>query len=139
MAPPPPPVLGLDGLPDPRPDATLGDVVRKECAACHVLPSPADAPRALWKQRLQDMKRFSLARTGLAPEKESALARLDLEPLAAYFEARAPETLPFPDPWPAPEPGRFERRLLSPPRAVPVPIVASTQMFDLDGDWSPTE
>jgi hypothetical protein len=131
---PPPVILGLDGQPDARPDAALADVVRKECAACHVVPSPADAPRALWKQRLQDMKRFSLVRIGLAPGAESALATLDLEPLATYFEARAPEVLPFPEPWPAPEAGRFERRLLSPPRAVPVPIVASTQLFDLDGD-----
>jgi hypothetical protein len=80
------------------------------------------------------MKRFSLVRIGLSPGTESALATLDLEPLLAYFEARAPETLPLPEPWPAPEPGRFVRRLLSPPRAVPVPIVAATQLFDLDGD-----
>jgi hypothetical protein len=80
------------------------------------------------------MKRFSLARTGLPPGTTSALAQLDIEPFAAYFEARAPEALPLPEPWPPPEAGRFERRLLSPPRAVPVPIVASTQFFDLDGD-----
>ncbi|HSD28303.1 MAG TPA: VCBS repeat-containing protein [Vicinamibacteria bacterium] len=137
-APPPPPpapaILGLDGQPDARPDAGLVDVVRKECAACHVAPSPSDAPRAIWKQRLQDMKRFSLVRIGLAPGAESALATLDLEPFFAYFEARAPETLPVPEPWPALEAGRFERRLLSPPGAVPVPILASTQFLDLDGD-----
>jgi len=132
--PPPPAVLGLDGQPDLRPDAAFVDVVRKECAACHAVPSPGDAPRALWKQRLQDMKRFSLTRIGLAPEAESALAQLDLEPFVAYFEARAPETLPSPEPWPVPEAGRFVRRLLSPPRAAPVPIVASTRLFDLDGD-----
>jgi hypothetical protein len=116
------------------PDAAFVEVVRKECGACHAVPSPTDAPRAVWKQRLQDMKRFSLARIGLAPGAESGLATLDLEAFAAYFEARAPETLPLPEPWPAPERGRFERRLLSPPRAVPVPIVASTELLDLDGD-----
>jgi hypothetical protein len=134
-APPPPPaILGLDGQPDPRADAAFVDVVRKECAACHAVPSPGDAPRALWKQRLQDMKRFSLVRIGLPPGRESALATLDLDPFVAYFEARAEETLPSPEPGPAPESGRFERRLLSPAGAVPVPIVASTQLFDLDGD-----
>jgi hypothetical protein len=134
-APPAPPaILGLDGQSDPRPDAAFVDVVRKECAACHALPLPGDVPRAVWKQRVQDMKRFSLVRIGLAPGAESALAQLDLDPFVAYFEARAPETLPSPEPWPAPEAGRFERRLLSPPGAVPVPIVASTQLFDLDGD-----
>jgi len=133
-APPPPATLGLDGRPDPRPDAAFVDVVRKECSACHVLPSPEDAPRGLWKERLQDMKRFSLTGIGLRPGRESALTTLDLAPFVEYFEARAPESLPVPEPWPAPEPGRFERRLLSPPRAVPVPIVASTEFFDLDGD-----
>ena len=132
--PPPPPVLGLDGRPDPLPDAAFVDVVRKECSACHVLPSPGDAPRALWRQRLQDMARFSLTRIGLAPGAESRLATLDLAPFVSYFEARSPERLPAPSPWPSPEPGRFERQLLSPPRAAPVPIVASTQLLDVDGD-----
>ena len=133
-APPSPAILGLDGRPDPRPDAAFVDVVRRECAVCHVLPSPADAPRPLWRQRLQDMKRFSLVAIGLPRDAESALATLDLDPFFAYFEARAPQALPMPEPWPAPEAGRFVRRLLSPPRAVPVPILASTQFFDLDGD-----
>ena len=134
-APPPrPAILGLDGRPDARPDAAFVEVVRRECAACHVLPSPGDAPRSLWPQRLQDMKRFSLVRIGLPPGAESALATLDLDPFFAYFEARAPETLPLPEPWPPLEASRFERRLLSPPGAVPVPIVASTQFFDLDDD-----
>jgi hypothetical protein len=113
------------------------DVVRKECAACHVLPAPGDVPRALWKQRLQDMKRFSLTHVGVPPGSESALATLDLEPFAAYFEARAAEALPQPDPWPAPDPGRFERLLLSPPGAVPVPIIANARFLDLDGDGRP--
>jgi len=134
VAPHPPVILGLDGRPDPRPDAAFVEAVRRECAACHVLPSPGDAPRGFWKERLQDMKRFSLTGIGLRRGRESALATLDLAPFVAYFEARAPETLPLSEPWPAAEDGRFERHLLSPPRAVPVPIVASTQFFDLEGD-----
>ncbi len=63
--PPPPPTLGLDGQPDPRPDAAFVATIRKECATCHVLPAPGDVPRALWKQRLQDMKRFSLTGVGV--------------------------------------------------------------------------
>jgi hypothetical protein len=126
--------VGLDGKPDPRPDAALVEVVRRECSACHAVPSPEDAPRGLWRQRLQEMKRFSLVRVGLPAGAESALATLDLEPLASYFETRSPETSPTPEPWPAAAHDRFERRLLSPPRAVPVPIVAGAQFFDLDGD-----
>jgi hypothetical protein len=80
------------------------------------------------------MKRFSLTRIGLPPGSESALATLDLEPFVDYFEGRAPETLPTPQPWPTPDSGRFERRLISPPGAAPVPIIASTRFLDLDGD-----
>jgi hypothetical protein len=136
-APPsPPPVLGLDGRPDSRPDAAFVDAVRTECTRCHVAPSPADAPRAMWGQRLQEMKRFSLMHVGLPEGVEGHLDQLDIEPFRRYFEARAPETLPVPDPWP-PAPAtsvRFERRLLSPPGAVPVPIVANVRFLDLDGD-----
>ena len=60
------------------------------------------------------MKRFSLTGIGLPPGSEGTLARLDVEPFVAYFEARAPVTLPTPEPWPSPEAGRFERRAPEP-------------------------
>jgi hypothetical protein len=135
-APPPPPVLGLDGRPDPRPDAAFVENARRECTVCHVAPSPADLPRAQWKQRLQDMRRFSLTGIGLPEGKTSGLAQGDLAPFVEYFEARAPEALAAPEPWPAPEsaPLRFERRPMSPPGAAPVPIVANARFLDVDGD-----
>ena len=112
-------------------------MIRKECAACHVVPAPADLPRGLWRQRLSEMARFSLTRVGLGEGRDSDLARLELLPFIAYFEARAPETLTPPEPWPPPAaggPSRFRRLLLGPPCAVPVPIVADTRLVDLDGD-----
>ena len=137
--PPTPAILGLDGKPDGLPDAAFVDVVRRECAACHVLPAPGDAPRALWRQRLQDMARFSLTGVGVREATPSDLARLELEPFVRYFEARAPEALPEPPPWPPAEgvTARFARHLLSPPRAAPVPILANTRFLDLDGDGRP--
>ena len=136
VAPPaPPPLLGLDGRPDPLPDAAFVETTRRECAVCHVAPAPGDLPRAQWKPRLQDMARFSLTRVGVPEGRESGLARLELEPFVRYFEARAPEALPAPEPWPAPvEPLRFSRGLLSPPGAAPVPILAHVGLFDLGGD-----
>jgi hypothetical protein len=83
------------------------------------------------------MARFSLTRTGLPEGRERGLAAADLAPFVAYFEARAPQALPEPEPWPAPAPGRFARRLMSPPRAVPVPILAGTQLLDTNGDGRP--
>jgi hypothetical protein len=139
-APPPPPaILGLDGRPDARPDAAFVETVRRECAVCHVAPSPGDLPRAQWRQRLQDMRRFSLSGVGLPEGRTSGLAQTELEPFVAYFEARSPEALEAPEPWPAPNgaPLRFERRPLSPPGAAPVPIVANVRLLDLDGDGRP--
>jgi hypothetical protein len=137
--PPPPPVLGLDGRPDPRPDAAFVETVRRECSVCHVAPRAYDLPRAQWKPRLQDMRRFSLTGVGVPEGKTSGLAQTDPAPFDAYFEARAPETLPAPDPWPAPDgaPLRFEGRPMGPPGAAPVPIVANARFLDVDGDGRP--
>ncbi len=134
--PAPPPVLDLDGKPDTRPDAAFVATVHRECAVCHVLPSPSDLPRAQWPLRLQDMARFSLSRIGIPEGRESALAQMDLTPFIRYFEARAPETLPAPEPWPPVPAGGvgFSRTTLSPKGAAPVPIVANTRFFDLHGD-----
>jgi hypothetical protein len=138
-APPPPFTLGLDGKPDARPDAAFVETVRRECTVCHVAPSPADLPRAQWRQRLQDMRRFSLSGVGVPEGRASALAQSELEPFVSYFEARAPETLATPEPWPPSQAAaqRFERRPMSPPGAAPVPIVAGVRLADLDGDGRP--
>ena len=132
----PPSVLDLDGRPDLRPDAAFVGIVRRECSLCHVLPRPADLPRDRWGQTLQEMARFSLSRVGLPGGAESALEDMDLTPFVRYFETRAPEALPAPAPWPPVSTGpvRFRRHLLSPPGAVPVPIVANVRFVDLDGD-----
>ncbi len=132
---PVPVILGLDGQPDTRPDAAFAETVRRECTVCHVAGRAGDVPRAQWRGRLQEMARFSLTRVGVPDGKESALAQVDLEPFVRYFEARAPETLPAPEPWPAPaQPTGFERTTLSPKGAAPVPIVADTRFFDLEGN-----
>jgi hypothetical protein len=132
----PPAVLGLDGRPDPRPDAAFVEVVRRECSRCHVPPRPADLPRQQWARKLQEMARYSLTGVGLPAGAKGSLEDTELEPFVRYFEARAPETLPAPEPWPpvVDGPVRFRRHLLSPPGAVPVPIVANVRFVDLDGD-----
>jgi hypothetical protein len=133
---PSPSLLGLDGRPDTRPDAGFASVVRKECGACHLPPAPADLPRGLWRERIGEMARFSLSRVGLARGDESGLSGLDTAPFVTYFESRAPETLETPASWPEAVSGsvRFRRRMLSPKGALPVPIVASARLLDVDGD-----
>jgi VCBS repeat protein len=129
-------VLGLDGKPDPRPDAAFVETVKRECATCHVVPRPEYLPRAQWRPLIQEMARRSLTGVGLEPGRRSALFQMDLTPFDRYFESRAPETLPPPEPWPAVGDGklRFARHAFKPPGAAPVPIVANVRFFDLDGD-----
>lgn len=80
------------------------------------------------------MARFSLSRIGLPEGQASALAGADLTPFTAYFERRAGEALAPPAAWPAADTAGFARFLFSPPGAAPLPILASTRLFDLDGD-----
>jgi hypothetical protein len=129
-------VLGLDGKPDDLPDAPFGETVRKHCSKCHVPPIPDYLPKGMWRRRIQEMAQRSLTGTGLAPGEESVLWQMDTAKFVRYFESRAPEILPLPEPWPAgaEERLRFSRKPYNPPGAVPVPVVANVRFWDLDGD-----
>jgi hypothetical protein len=131
-----PVVLDLNGEPDDRPDAAFVETVKKHCSKCHVVPRPQYLPRQLWRYRIQEMARRSLLGTGLAPGEESVLWQMDIGQFVRYFESRAPEILPLPDPWPARSSGglQIEVHPYSPPGAAPVPVVANVRFFDLDGD-----
>ncbi len=128
----PPPLAPRTGFPDDTFHAT----VQKTCTKCHVEPPPDYLPRGMWRTRIQEMAQRSLTGTGIAPGDESTLWQMNLTEFNRYFEARSLEKLPPPEPWPAPAEGplRFERHLLDPPEASPVPIVANVRFWDLDGD-----
>ncbi len=128
-------ILGLDGKPDPLPDAAFGDTVRKQCSKCHVVPLPQFVPRGMWRLRIQEMAQRSLMGTGVTPGEESVLWQMDTAQFVRYFESRAPVVLPLPDPWPAGDGGlKFDRRVLNPTEAGRIPVIANVRFFDLDGD-----
>jgi len=129
------PIIGLDGQPDTRPDAAFVEVVKKQCSKCHVVPQPQYLPRGMWRFRIQEMAQRSLIGTGVTPGEESILWQMDTSRFVRYFEARSPETLPLPDPWPKGDGGlRFVRHPYNPPGASPVPVIANVRFWDLDGD-----
>ena len=137
-APAPTPIIGLDGKPDTLPDAAFVDTVRKHCSKCHVAPEPRYVPRGMWRLRIQEMAQRSLMGTGLAPNDESALWQMDTSQFVRYFEARAPITLPLPEPWPEGDGGlRLKRTSLSPPGETRTPVTANVRLFDLDKDARP--
>src|SRR5512146_449318 len=108
-------ILGLDGKPDPLPDAAFGATVKQQCSKCHVVPQPQYLPRGMWRLRIQEMAQRSLMGTGVTPGEESVLWQMDTSQFVRYFEARSPVTLPLPEPWPAGDGGlRFEHQYLNP-------------------------
>jgi len=135
QAPAPGPILGLDGKPDPLPDAAFVETVKQQCSKCHVPPQPQYVPRGMWRLRIQEMAQRSLMGTGVTPGEESVLWQMDTAQFVRYFEARSPVTLPLPDPWPPGDGGlRFEKRSFNPPGESTVPVIANTRFFDLRGD-----
>jgi hypothetical protein len=116
-------------------DAKVMQWRQQQCVKCHVLPPPEYVPRAMWRFRVQEMAERSMMGTGVPPGEESLLWQLDLDKIARWYEMRAPEVLPLPEPWPQDDGGlRFTQRALSPPAAAPVPIISSARFFDLDGN-----
>ena len=116
-------------------DVRIGEQVKQHCSRCHVLPPPEYVPRSMWGARIQEMAERSMTGTGVPPGEESILWQLDLDKIARWFEQRAPEALPLPDPWPADEGGlRFVKHAYNPPGAAPLPVVSNVRFFDPDGD-----
>jgi hypothetical protein len=129
-------ILDLNGKPDPLPDAAFVETVKQQCSKCHYVPLPQYLPRGMWRLRIQEMAQRSLMGTGVTPGEESILWQMDTSKFVHYFEARSPETLPLPDPWP-PAPAdskvKFERHRYNLP-GIANPVVANVRFLDLDGD-----
>jgi hypothetical protein len=112
--------------------------VRARCAGvCHAFPQPDILPRASWRDELV---RMMLISEGI-PEPAGATGFIALPPdwmrLLRYYESRAPERLPDPEPWPAA--GDDSRlRLTRMPLSGPAPGVASAmanvRFVHLDAD-----
>jgi hypothetical protein len=113
--------------------------VRARCGtACHKFPPPDILPRGAWRGELI---RMMLLQEGV-PETQSSPDLLPLPPdwlpILRYYEARAPEQLPPPEPWPAVvESGagpRFQKHAISRILDSKSPAIANVRFLDLDGD-----
>jgi hypothetical protein len=121
--------------PPGQPVAT-DEEVRQRCTICHKLPPPDILPRSAWRD---EMVRMMLIQEGV-PEPASATAFLPLSPdwlrLWRYYDARAPEKLEAPEPWPAVsnEPVAFEKRRVQGAQATGAIAIANIRLLDVDGD-----
>jgi hypothetical protein len=119
----------------PADDAVIDSQIEQQCTKCHVRPPPDYVPRGLWRFRVQEMAERSMTGTGIPPGEESLLWQLDLDAIIEWFEARSPEVLPLPEPWPEDDGGLvFVKHIYNPPGNAPMPVVSNVRFLDLDGN-----
>ena len=115
--------------------------VRARCGtACHKFPPPEILPRGAWRGELI---RMMLIQEGV-PETQTSPDLLPLPPdwlpILRYYEARAPEQLPAPEPWPAVSTSgqasgpTFQKHAISRILDSKSPAIANVRFLDLDGD-----
>src|SRR4249919_3739114 len=80
---------------------------RVQCATCHKFPPPDVLPRSFWRDEVARMfliKNLQPEPTG-PPGTAARMVQLppDWQAVARYYEATAPERLPQPAKWPAPD------------------------------------
>jgi hypothetical protein len=121
-----------------RPDQPMATEaeVQARCSPCHKVPSPDILPRSAWRD---EMVRMMLISEGV-PEPAGATSFLPLSPdwlrLWRYYDAKAPERLPEPEPWPAAsrEPVPFERLPVAGAGATGAIAISNVRLHDVDGD-----
>jgi hypothetical protein len=108
------------------------------CAQCHALPPPDSLPRKAWEPMVYMMKGLALQGVGAPLGGPPPIVDFDLKRVVGYYESLAPESLPSPEPWPAPgrDPSRFRRRGFRAGAEGP-PLVANVAFLDLDGKALP--
>jgi hypothetical protein len=90
------------------PGAALDARVRAACSGCHAFPPPDVLPRGVWRSQIEHMAFLATYLSKPAP----AGPDLPLDEIVAWYEARAPESLPFERALTRDEPGplAFRRR-----------------------------
>jgi FG-GAP-like repeat len=126
----------------PKPDPRVGEQRAKQlCVTCHRLPPPDVLPLASWRGVMEKMTRI-VAGKGIpgwgAPVSNVVLSD-DYAAVLAYYEAKAPQALPTPAPWPAPaeSPVQFVRRSIGFKDALTQEPAISHVRFQLDADGHP--
>jgi hypothetical protein len=114
--------------------AASADEVRARCIVCHAVPEPDILPKAAWRDELA---RMMLIQEGV-PEPAGAIGMIPLPPdwrrILRFYQERAPEKLPDPQPWPSVDNRLgFVRRNLALPKGGAA-AVANVRFLDIDGD-----
>jgi len=112
---------------------------RVQCTTCHKF-APADVlPRSFWRDEVARMfliKNLQPEPTG-PPGTAARMVLLppDWQAIVRYYEATAPDRLPAPAKWPAPDQKVvFRKRIVGPLEPGTAPAVSNIQLVDLDHD-----
>jgi hypothetical protein len=110
-------------------------LVQKVCSGCHAVPAPNVLQRQSWRAVAYEMAGMIMGNIGAPPNAPPMSLDFDVERVVRYYEARAPQALPSPEPWPSPgaDPARFARHAMSLEGSAASPVVANVRFFDLDG------
>jgi hypothetical protein len=113
--------------------------IRSTCGSCHEVP-PADIlPRAAWRRSIEQMAliRAGGQQSAEAPPRSSVALPDDMQQVLRYYEDTAPERLPPPERWPAPDASKFKKRSMSPDLPGAAPTIANVRLIDVNGDGRP--
>ena len=136
---------GVRGAQDAQPgaaapsNAATEEEARAACGtACHAFPPPDILPRSVWRDTVARMMLISQGATEPAGPVGTAGRTVvlppDLQRVLRYYQARAPQTLPAPAPWPAVDASGFRVQSYAPPDPPPAPAISHVRFLDLDDD-----
>jgi hypothetical protein len=110
-------------------------LARLACTACHAFPPPDVLPRASWGATVYEMAAFAMGGIGAPKAGPPPPFDFDVDRVVRYYEARAPQSLPPSETWPAVADGpvRFGRRPIRLAAVPPPPYVANVRFAELDG------
>lgn len=132
-------VAAQQAVPGATRNVTGEEAARVHCTPCHLLP-PADVlPRSVWRDEIARMFliRSNQPEPSGPPGTAARMVKLpvDWQSVLDYYEAAAPQQLPPPTDWPAPDRTvPFERRVISAPPGLSNPAVANIRLVDADQD-----
>jgi hypothetical protein len=110
--------------PTPVPDSAVDARMHKSCSRCHKFPEPVLLPKSLWRDTIFKMYDY----VGM---KGKALDGFSAQQVIAWYEARAPETVPFrKTPAEANSLIIFKKFSIAPPGPPPSPAVAGVKLWD---------
>jgi mono/diheme cytochrome c family protein len=128
------------GADQPKPDGEA--LAHQVCVACHKFPPPDILPKRLWPSELQKMVLISEKKPmgTWGGQHQKPVLSPEFQAILDYYQRTAPEALPPPEAWPAPDssPLRFVKKVIRFKEALTQePAIANVRLVNVLGDARP--